>query len=67
MLNNEIFIILVLYVDNMLIASESMTINLLKDHMARAFDMKDLGEKKNKSWALRYTKIKTNGNLWLSQ
>jgi hypothetical protein len=47
MLNNGIFIILVLCVDNMLVASQSMAeINMLKDHMAREFDMKDLGQKK---------------------
>ena len=41
---NEIFIILVLYVDDMLIVSKIMVdINKLKDQMARNFDMKDLG------------------------
>ena len=43
---NDIFIILVLYVENMLIVSKSMEkINKLKVHMARNFDMKDLGAK----------------------
>jgi hypothetical protein len=42
-LNNDIFIILVLYVDDMILASKSITeINRLKTHMARTFDMKDL-------------------------
>jgi hypothetical protein len=43
-LNNGIFIILVLYVDDMFLASKSITeINRLKAQMARTFDMKDLG------------------------
>ena len=38
------FIISVLYVDDMLIASKSMVeINRLKAQLARTFDMKDLG------------------------
>ena len=44
---NDIFIILVLYVDDMLIVSKSMgEINMLKAQMARNFDMKDLGAAK---------------------
>ena len=44
---NDVFIILVLYVDDMLIVSKSMVeINKLKAQMARAFDMKDLGAAK---------------------
>jgi hypothetical protein len=43
-LNNGIFIILVLYVDDMLLERKRITeINRLKAHMARTFDMKDLG------------------------
>ena len=43
-LNNGIFIILVLYVDDILLASKRITnINKLKVQMARTFDMKDLG------------------------
>jgi hypothetical protein len=43
-LNNGIFIILVLYVDNMLLARKIITeINRLKAQMVRTFDMKDLG------------------------
>jgi hypothetical protein len=43
-LNNGIFIILVLYVDDMLLARKIITeINRLKDQMDRMFDMKDLG------------------------
>ena len=44
---NGVFIILVLYVDDMLIVSTSMDeINRLKAQMARTFDMKDLGAAK---------------------
>lgn len=43
-LNNGIFVILVLYVDDMLLASKSIEeINRLKAQMARTFDMNDLG------------------------
>eukprot|EP00253_Pinus_taeda_P021514 PITA_21514 len=43
-LNNGIFIILVLYVDDILLASKSIEeINRLKAQMARTFDMKHLG------------------------
>ena len=43
-LDNGIFIILVLYVDDMILASKSITeINRLKAQMARTFDMKYLG------------------------
>jgi hypothetical protein len=46
-LNNDIFIILVLYVDDMLLARKIITeINRLKTQMARMFDMKDLGTTK---------------------
>jgi hypothetical protein len=38
---------LVLYVDDILLASKSIAeINMLKDQMARMFDMKDLGASK---------------------
>ena len=44
---NDIFIILVLYVDGMLIVSKSMDeINRLKAQMDRNFDMKDIGDAK---------------------
>ena len=43
-LSNGVFIILVLYVDDMLLASKSIIeINKLKAQKARTFDMKDLG------------------------
>ena len=41
------FIILVLYVDDILIVSKRMVeINRLKDQLSRTFDMKDLGAEK---------------------
>jgi hypothetical protein len=44
---NGIFIILVLYVEDMLVESKSMVeINRLKAQLARTFDMKDLGATK---------------------
>ena len=44
---NDIFIILVLYVDDMLLMSKSMDkINQLKAQMAKTFDMKNLGAAK---------------------
>ena len=44
---NDIFIILVLYVDYMFIVSKSMDeINRLKAQMTRTFDMVDLGDAK---------------------
>jgi hypothetical protein len=43
-LNNGIFIILVMYVDDIILARKSITeINRLKAQMASTFDMKDLG------------------------
>ena len=44
LLENGSFIILLLYVDDMFVARKSMEeINNLKAHLARMFDMKDLG------------------------
>jgi hypothetical protein len=44
---NGIFIIFVLYVDDMFVASKIMDdINRLKAHMARTFDMNDIGATK---------------------
>ena len=46
-LENGVFMILVLYVDDMLITRKSMVeINRLKAQLARTFDMKDIGETK---------------------
>ena len=60
---NDIFIILVLYVENMLIVIKSMEkINKLKVHMARNFDMKDIGAK-TKILGIEIHKHKRNGKL----
>jgi hypothetical protein len=67
MLDNGIFIILVIYVDDMLVARKRMAeINRLKDQMARTFDMKDLGAAK-KIFVMEIHKNKKNGQIWLSQ
>eukprot|EP00253_Pinus_taeda_P010898 PITA_10898 len=65
--NNGILIILVLYVDDMLLASKSIEeINRLKAQMARTFDMKDLGVAKQ-ILGMEILRDKSNGKLWLSQ
>ena len=64
---NDIFIILVLYVDDMLIVSKSMDkINRLKDQMARTFDMKDLGAAKQ-ILGIEIHRDRKNGKLSFSQ
>ena len=60
---NDIFIILSLYVDEMLIVRKSMAeINMLKDQMARNFDMKDLGAAKQ-ILGIEIHRDKINGKL----
>eukprot|EP00253_Pinus_taeda_P024271 PITA_24271 len=64
---NGIFIILALYVDDMLIASKSMEeIKRLKAQLSRKFDMKDLGAAKH-ILGIEIHRDKKNGKLWLSQ
>ena len=66
-LENDMFIILVLYVDDMLVASKSMfEINRLKAQLARTFDMKDLGAA-NQILGMQIHKDRKNDKLWLSQ
>jgi hypothetical protein len=66
-LENGIFIILVLYVDDMLVASKSMVeINKLKVQLARTFDMKDLGATKQ-ILGIEIHKDMKHGKLWFSQ
>jgi hypothetical protein len=66
-LENGMFIILVLYVDDMLVESKSMVeISRLKAQLAKAFDMKDLGTTKQ-ILGMEIHRDKKNGNLWLSQ
>eukprot|EP00253_Pinus_taeda_P025925 PITA_25925 len=64
---NGIFIILALYVDDMLIASKSMEeINRLKAQLSMTFDMKDLGAAKH-ILGMEIHRDRKNGKLWLSQ
>ena len=64
---NDVFIILVLYVDDMLIVSKSMgEISKLKAQMARAFDMKDLGVAKQ-ILGIEIQRDRRNGKLSFSQ
>ena len=66
-LENGLFIILVLYVDDMIVASKSMAeINKLKIQLARTFDMKDLGATKQ-ILGIEIHRDKEHGKLWLSQ
>jgi hypothetical protein len=66
-LNNGIFIILILYVDDILLARKNITeINTLKAQMARMFDMKDLGVARQ-ILGMEIFKDIRNGKLWLSQ
>ncbi|CAA0814313.1 Uncharacterized mitochondrial protein AtMg00810 [Striga hermonthica] len=61
------FIILLLYVDDMLIAgSDVKEIERLKDQLSRRFDMKDLGEAKQ-ILGMKITRDRNAGKLWLSQ
>ncbi|KAL2234657.1 UNVERIFIED_CONTAM: Retrovirus-related Pol polyprotein from transposon TNT 1-94 [Sesamum indicum] len=64
---DEFFIILLLYVDDMLIAGSNVKeINRLKDQLSRKFDMKDLGEA-TQILGMKITRDKGTGKLWLSQ
>ena len=66
-LENDMFIILVLYVDDMLVTSKSMfEIGRLKAQLARTFDMKDLGAT-NQILGMQIHTDRKNGKLWLSQ
>ena len=61
------YIILVLYVDDMLIVgSSTMEMNNLKKHLSKQFAMKDLGAAKQ-IFGMRITRDKANGTLKLSQ
>ena len=64
---NDIFIILVLYVDDMLIVRKSMDeINKLKARMDRIFDMKYLGAAKQ-ILGIEIHRVRKNGKLSFSQ
>jgi len=61
-----IFIIFVLYVDDMLIASKSIDdINRLKAQLSRTFYMKDIGVEKH-ILGMEVCRDRKNGKLWLS-
>ncbi|KAL2243395.1 UNVERIFIED_CONTAM: Retrovirus-related Pol polyprotein from transposon TNT 1-94 [Sesamum indicum] len=63
---DEFFIILLLYVDDMLIAGSNVKeINRLKDQLSRKFDMKDLGEARQ-ILGMKITRDKGTGKLCLS-
>ena len=66
-LNDDSFIFLLLYVDDMLIAAKSIVeVNKLKVLLNREFDMKDLGAAK-KILGMEIHKDKDATRLWLSQ
>jgi hypothetical protein len=66
-LENDIFIILALYVDDMIVASKIMVeINRLKAQLARTFDMKDLGATKQ-ILGMEIHRDGKIGKLWLSK
>jgi hypothetical protein len=66
-LENGIFIIFLLYVDDMLVAESNMhDINVLKKKLANSFAMKDLGVAK-KILGMRITRDRKNHKLTLSQ
>jgi hypothetical protein len=66
-LENGMFIILVLYVDDMLMESKSMVdINRSKAQLDRAFDMKDQGATKQ-ILGMEIHRDRKNGKLFLSQ
>ena len=66
-LENGIFIILLFYVDDMLVAGSNMQdINVHKKKLANSFAMKDLGDAK-KILGIRITRDRKNRKLTLSQ
>ena len=65
-LENGMFIILVLYVDDMLVEIKRLVeISGLKAQLAGVFDMKDLGAKKQ-ILGVEIQRDRKNGKLWLS-
>ena len=66
-IDNERYIILLSYVDDMLVAGSNMQdINVLKRKLAKSFAMKDLGAAKQ-ILGMRITRDKKNRKLTLSQ
>ena len=67
MIENGSYIIMLLYVDDMLVAGSNMhDINVVKKKLANTFEMKDLGAAK-KFLGMRITRDRKNHNLTLSQ
>ena len=66
-LPNSTFIYLLLYVDNMLVASKSkVVIDKLKFLLSQEFDMKDIGEAK-KILEIEIKRDKIKDTIWLIQ
>ena len=66
-LDDDSFIFLLLYVDDMLIVAKSMIeVNKLKSLLSKEFDMNDLGATK-KILGMEIHMNRTSGRLWLSQ
>lgn len=66
-LQDGTFIYLLLYVDDMLIASKSkVEIDKLKAQLSSEFEMKDLGEAK-KILGMEITRDRARGTIWLTQ
>ena len=61
------FIILLLYVDDMLIVGrDTCKIDKLKKELSKTFEMKDLGSA-SQILGIKISRDRTNGKLWLSQ
>lgn len=66
-LDDDSYIYLLLYVDDMLIAAKrKVEINKIKDLLSKEFDMKDLGIAR-KILGMEICRDRTAGKLWLSQ
>ena len=66
-LDDDSFIFILLYVDDMLIVAKSIIeVNKLKSLLSKEFDMKDLGAAK-KILGMEIHRDRTLGRLWLSQ
>ena len=65
--SNDDFIILLLYVDDMLIIGHDVRkIEELKEELSKSFDMKDLGSAKQ-ILGMQISRDRQNRKLWLSQ
>ena len=65
--SNEEFIILLIYMDDMLIVGrDTCKIDKLKKEVSKTFEMKDLGSA-SQILGIKISRDRTNGKLWLSQ